>query len=175
MFPVCDPGRARAASTSSWPRPRRTATPWTRAAACSPASRRWCITTAPSGCLSTAPSTWPCCTQCLASTDSALPRCTNQTHLWAWVHGQQDFKMMTPHNHQQRPPFFSKAVLISFCHWLQLSDDPLSTMSGNPFLSFFTPTCCSEGTPKLLVCMWTRRCNDVGLWLIKFEPAWDTI
>lgn len=109
MFPVCDPGRARAASTSSWPRPRRTATPWTRAAACSPASQRWCITTAPSGCLSTAPSTWPCCTQCLASTDSTLPRCTNQTHLWAWVHGQQDFKMMTPHNHQQKPPFFFKS------------------------------------------------------------------
>lgn len=82
-----DSGRARAAFTSLWPRQKKTATPWTRAAACSPASQRWCTTTVLSACLSTALSTWPCYTQCLASTDStaAQPRYTKQTRLgWHW-------------------------------------------------------------------------------------------
>lgn len=80
-----DSGRAKAAFISLSPRPKKTATPWTRAAACSPASRRWCTTTALSVCLSTAPSTWPCYTQCLASTHStpARLRYTKQTRLWA--------------------------------------------------------------------------------------------
>lgn len=108
-FPPCDPGRARAASTLSSPRPKRTATPWTRAAACSPASRRWCITTATSACLSTAPSTWPCCTQCLASSDSASRqlRYTNQTHLWAGTDKKRFHKVLPdmPKRVPPLPPF----------------------------------------------------------------------
>ncbi len=84
-FPLWDSGQAKAAFISLLPRPKKTATPWTRAAVCSPASQRWCTTTAPSVCLSTAPSTWLCYTRCPASTDSAPAelRYTKQTHLWA--------------------------------------------------------------------------------------------
>ncbi|KAF7211051.1 SH2 domain-containing adapter protein E isoform X2 [Nothobranchius furzeri] len=56
--------------TPSSPKQKRTASFWTRAAVCFPASHRWCTTAAPSVCLSPEPSTRLCCTRCLVvSTD----------------------------------------------------------------------------------------------------------
>lgn len=76
--PLCESERAKDAFISLSPRPKKTATPWTRAAACSPASQRWCTTTALSACLSTALSTWPCCTQWLAFINSTPPHLGKQ-------------------------------------------------------------------------------------------------
>ncbi|XP_065516392.1 SH2 domain-containing adapter protein E isoform X2 [Lathamus discolor] len=61
------PGPARAASTSSWPKPRTTSTRSARPAASSPASPRSCTTIPQRSCPSRGPSTWPCCTPCTAS------------------------------------------------------------------------------------------------------------
>lgn len=74
---LCELGRAKAAFTSSSLRLKKTATPWTKAAVCFPASLRWCTITALSVCLSTVPNTWPCSTQCLAFTDSP-----ESQHIW---------------------------------------------------------------------------------------------
>lgn len=168
-FPPCDPGRAKAASTLSSPRPKRTATPWTRAAACSPASRRWCITTATSACLSTAPSTWPCCTQCLASSDSASRqlRYTNQTHLWAGMDQKKKSFQKVLHDISNEchlhPPFFA------ICNYLTIH---IALCLDIPYCLLFA------ADTKLLPSMWIRRkrsSDDDALWMIILEPVWDMI
>lgn len=65
-------GPVRVVCTSSWRRlkaARAWATRWIRAAVFFPASPNWCITTAPTDCLSQEPSTWPCSTPCPGNTE----------------------------------------------------------------------------------------------------------
>lgn len=174
-FPPCDPGRAKAASTLSSPRPKRTATPWTRAAACSPASRRWCITTATSACLSTAPSTWPCCTLCLASSDSASRqlRYTNQTHLWAGT-DKKKFSQSSPRYAKRVPPL---PPFLAICNYLKIHT-ALCLDIPHCLLFYFILFFYFAADTKLLLSMWIRRkrsSDDDALWMIIFEPVWDMI
>lgn len=67
LMPFDRPGPARAASTSSWPRPRTTSTRSARPAASLPASLKLCTTTPRRSCPSRGLSTWPCCTPSTAS------------------------------------------------------------------------------------------------------------
>lgn len=136
------PGQVRAAFTSSWPRPKRTGSPWTRAAACSPASRRWCTITAPAACLSPGQSTWRCSTPYLASTDSDLK--TSYT-FEAEIRGH-NLKIMFLLSVQLQPSqmcYFFVALMFKMC-------------SAAWFLfTYFTLMCSWCKTSRLLFCMWT--------------------